>query len=87
MYILYIKLRPKREKVTRTKCFFFFQFHILCENFSKIGPLIKINSNFETSAPLIKISTPGMGICYLFIDILNNINKFFHKRNLNYSYR
>ena len=29
------------EKFSGTKTVFFFRFYILCENFSKIGPIIK----------------------------------------------
>ena len=34
------------EKFSRTKSVFFFRFYILCENFSKIGPIIKKIPNF-----------------------------------------
>ena len=39
MYI-YKKLSPKWKNVQEQKVFFV-QFYILCENFSKIGPIIK----------------------------------------------
>ena len=34
------------EKFSRTKSVFFFRFYISCENFSKIGPIIKKIPNF-----------------------------------------
>ena len=34
------------EKFSRTKSIFFCRFYILCENFSKIGPIIKKIQNF-----------------------------------------
>ena len=36
------------EKVSRTKSVFFFRFYILCENFSKIGPIIKKIPKFQS---------------------------------------
>ena len=40
---IYKKLSPKWKNVQEQKVFFMFfiQFYILCENFSKIGPIIK----------------------------------------------
>ena len=34
------------EKISRTKTVFFSRFYILCENFSKIEPIIKKITNF-----------------------------------------
>ena len=36
------------EKVSRTKSVFFFRFYLLCENFSKIGPIIKKITKFQS---------------------------------------
>ena len=43
---IYSKLRPKLKKLNEQKVFFF-QFYILCENFSKIEPQIKIIPKFS----------------------------------------
>ena len=41
-----MKLRPKRKKVTRIECVFFFcQFYICCKTFRKIGA--EINKNYK----------------------------------------
>ena len=45
MYILHILKRPKRKKLHKQNVFYF-QFYILCENFSMIGLLIRIISKF-----------------------------------------
>ena len=37
---IYIKLSPTWKNVHEQKVFYF-RFYILCENFSKIGPIIK----------------------------------------------
>ena len=46
MYI-YKKLSPKWKKFQEQKVFFF-RFYILCENFSKIGPIIKKIPKFQS---------------------------------------
>ena len=41
MYVyIYKKLSNKWKNFKEQKVFFFFRFYILCENFSKIGPII-----------------------------------------------
>ena len=52
MYI-YKKLNPKWKKFHEQKASFF-KFYIMCENFSKIGPIIKKIPKFQ-SDPLKKI--------------------------------
>ena len=42
---IYIKLSPKWKNFQEQKLFCF-RFYILCENFSKIGPMIKKIPNF-----------------------------------------
>ena len=42
---MYKKLRPNRKNIQEQKVFIF-RFYILCENFSKIGPIIKKIPNF-----------------------------------------
>ena len=44
---IYIKLSPKWKKFHEQKVFFF-RFYILCENFSKIGPIIKKIQKFQS---------------------------------------
>ena len=54
---IYIKLSPKWKNVQEQKVFFV-RFYILCENFSKIGPIIKKIPKFwdDPLNPLVPIA-------------------------------
>ena len=59
------KLSPKWKKFHEQKVFFF-RFYILCENFSKIGPIIKKIPKFQ-SDPLNIVSTFYSEFCILIL--------------------